>query len=176
MFQIVRLIGNVASQTTVPMKIDLDQRRNQRRRGDSTSAHPAKKSTAAKSTIVGGPLYVPPCRRGPALRFDLGPVGLARLKLVFGHHERRERRIGIHSGSVTAHAYALRRPELFAEAVIEVGELGLVLRVGVDPLGKRSHIDLGLRVGERVCLARLDTGRPARLNAVACSPFQRLAW
>ena len=111
------------------------------------------------------------------LRLRLEPLGVgARLELVLRHRERRRGRVRV-----------LERPgrdpgvdgglELRAEALeVEVGELGLLQGVGVDPLREGRHVDLGLGVREPAGLGRLDPQRVRAGAGLRLLPFQRVDW
>ena len=60
---------------------------------------------------------------------------------------------------------------------VEVGELAFAAAVGIRPGDERGDVDLGLRLrpgrAARAASILMALVRPA---ALACSPFQRVAW
>ena len=105
-------------------------------------------------------------------RFGLG----GGRELVLGHRERRRRGAARLSGRVATHA-SKAGPNSVAEAVpVEVCQLGLVLRVRVDPRDEGRDVDLGLASREVGGAGGLDprlvhAARRFRLLAV---PARRL--
>ena len=97
-------------------------------------------------------------------------------ELVLRHGERRQRGAGV-LPRPGGHPGVERRLELRAKAlVVEGGELGLVARVGVDPLREQRDVDLPLPVGHVRRARRLDASgdRCALRPGLLAVPARRL--
>ena len=137
---------------------DLDAPRTQLRAHSGEEEHGREEHDAEH--VVRGTLHVGAGFGGCRVRFQLELLRLrSSSELVLGHGERRQRRVGVLERS-RGDPGVDGRLELRAEArKVEVGQLGLLLRVRVDPLRERRHVDLGLRVREIGRASGLDAWR-----------------
>ena len=127
--------------------------------------------------VVGRTLDVPANGRGGDLGLGVQSPRLGRRgELVLRHRERRQRRLRVLE-RLRGEPGDDGGPELLAEALeVEVGQLGPLQGVGVDPLDERRHVDLRLRFGEPLGARRLDPDRvrPARRLRLLAVPARRL--
>ena len=176
-------MGCVASQITVPRNsVHPTPSANRRsRRVVELRAHAREEERDREEDdaedVVRRALDVPADlrRRNLGIRIEL--LGLClRREPVLRHDERRRRRVRVRQ-RLRREPGCERRLELRAEAsLVELLELGLVLRVRVDPLDEGRDVDLLLGLGETLRSRGVDSDRvgAARRLRLLAVPARRL--
>jgi GAF domain-containing protein len=131
----------------------------------------------ASQNVVRRALDVPADLRRRHLGVRIEPLGLSlRGEPVLRHDERRRRRVRVRQ-RLRREPGCERRLELRAEAsLVELLELGLILRVRVDPLDERRDIDFLLSLCEALGTGGVDSDRvrTARRLRLLAVPARRL--